>query len=317
MAINTIQYATLFQQALDKQATAKLTSGWMDANAGQVIYNGGKEVKIPKINMDGLGDYDRSTGFQQGAVTLEYETKTMTMDRGRTFMLDSMDVNESNFVANATNVMGQFQAQKVVPEIDAYRYSMIASLAIAATQATGSTVTLATGGNTITTSNVLELLKADIAAIQDIVGGEVPLIISMSALIASTLEQSDKISKQINVTEFQKGEVTTKVQSIDNIPIIKVPSARLKTSYEFYDGRTEGQTIGGFKAADTAKNINWIITPLTAPIAVNKTEKVRIFDPTINQGADAWKLDYRKYHDLWIMDEALKLCRINVEEALV
>lgn len=88
MAINTIAYATLFQQALDKQAVAKLTSGWMDANAGQVIYNGGKEVKIPKINMDGLGDYDRSKGFTDGAVTLEYETKVMTMDRGRSFMLD-------------------------------------------------------------------------------------------------------------------------------------------------------------------------------------------------------------------------------------
>ncbi|WP_236894737.1 hypothetical protein [Clostridium beijerinckii] len=316
MAINTIAYATLFQQALDKQAIAKLTSGWMDANAGQVKYNGGKEVKIPKINMDGLGDYDRSTGFQQGAVTLEYETKTMTMDRGRTFMLDSMDVDESNFVANATNVMGQFQAQKVVPEIDSYRYSRIASLAIAATKAEGSELTLATGGNTVTASNVLELVKADIAAIQDIVGGEVPLVISMSALIASILEQSDKISKQLNVTDFQKGDITTKVNSIDNIPIIKVPSARLKTAYEFYDGKTDGQTVGGFKAATTAKNINWIITPLTAPIAVNKTEKVRIFDPDTNQDADAWKLDYRKYHDLWIMDEALKLCRVNIKEVL-
>ena len=123
MAINTIAYATLFQTALDKQAVAKLTSGWMDANAGQVIYNGGKEVKIPKINMDGLGDYSRAGGFTSGAVTLEYETRTMTMDRGRTFMIDAMDVNESNFVANASNVMGQFQATKVIPEIDAYRYS--------------------------------------------------------------------------------------------------------------------------------------------------------------------------------------------------
>ena len=316
MAVNTIAYATLFQQALDKQAVAKLTSGWMDANAGQVIYNGGKEVKIPKISMDGLGDYDRSKGFADGAIVLEYETKTMTMDRGRTFMLDSMDVNESNFVANATNAMGQFQATKVVPEIDSFRYSKIASLAIEATVAEGSTNVLATGGNTITASNVFELLKADIAAIQDIVGGDVPLVISMSALISSILDQSDKFNKYICSCDFQKGDIQTKVQSVDNIPIIKVPSARLKTAYEFYDGKTSGQTAGGFKVSATAKNINWMITPLTAPIAVNKTDKVRIFDPDTNQDADAWKLDYRKYHDLWIMDEALKLCRINIKEAL-
>ena len=35
---NAIKYAGIFQQNLDKQMTAKLTSGWMEANAGQVIY---------------------------------------------------------------------------------------------------------------------------------------------------------------------------------------------------------------------------------------------------------------------------------------
>ncbi|ADL53218.1 hypothetical protein [Clostridium cellulovorans] len=314
MGNNFSAYVTLFQQALDKQAVAKLTSGWMDANAGQVIYNGGKDIKIPKISMDGLADYNRSTGFTQGAVTLDYETKTMTMDRGRTFLLDSMDVNETNFVVSASNVMGQFQATKVVPEIDAYRYSTIATSCI---DATTSTQVLATGGNTITAANVLELLKADIAAIQDIVGGDVPLVISMSAIISSYLDQSDKINKNISIMDFEKGGITTKVKSIDMIPIIPVPSARLKTKYVFNDGVTSGQTAGGFVADATAKNINWLITPQTAPIAVNKTDKVRIFDPATNQDADAWKLDYRKYHDLWIMDEALKLCRVNIKEALV
>lgn len=304
---NTIAYATLFQQALDKAAVAKLTSGWMDSNAGQVIYNGGKEVKIPKMNMDGLGDYSRANGFTQGSITLEYETKTMTQDRGRTFMLDSMDVNESNFVANATNAMGQFQATKVVPEIDAYRYSKIASLAIAGN--------VASGGNTIDETNVLALLKADITAIEDIVG-DIPLVITMATPIAAILDQNEKISKRLDVTEFTKGDVVTKVKSFDGHPIVKVPSARMKTAYTFYDGKTSGQTAGGFVAAEGAKNVNWIITPMYAPIAVNKTDKIRIFDPNTNQDADAWKLDYRKYHDLWIMDEALKICRVNIKEAL-
>ena len=57
---NTIAYASLFQQNLDKQMTAKLTSGWMEANAGQVIYNGGDEVKIPHLELQGLADYGRS-----------------------------------------------------------------------------------------------------------------------------------------------------------------------------------------------------------------------------------------------------------------
>lgn len=50
MAINTLEYAKIFQTELDKKIEEQLTSAWMDANAGQVKYTGGDEVKIPKIS---------------------------------------------------------------------------------------------------------------------------------------------------------------------------------------------------------------------------------------------------------------------------
>lgn len=37
MAINTLATATLFQTTLDKIAVQEATTGWMDANAGQVL----------------------------------------------------------------------------------------------------------------------------------------------------------------------------------------------------------------------------------------------------------------------------------------
>ena len=129
MSINTIEYAKIFMEALDKQLVADATSGWTEENSGQVQYTGGNEVKIPKIELNGLGTYDRDNGFVQGAVTLTYETKQMTQDRGRTFQLDAIDVDETNFALVAGNVMGEFQRTKVIPEIDAYRYSKIAELA--------------------------------------------------------------------------------------------------------------------------------------------------------------------------------------------
>ena len=89
----------------DKQLVEKSTTGWMEDNAAQVQYNGGAEVKIPKMTMSGLGDYDRNSGFAQGAVAVTYETRTLTQDRGRTFQLDAMDVDETNFAATAGNVM--------------------------------------------------------------------------------------------------------------------------------------------------------------------------------------------------------------------
>lgn len=308
----TSGYAEIFMQELDKQVVAQATSGWMEANAGLVKYNGGKEVKIPIIDMDALGDYDRATGFVDGSVTLTYETKTMTQDRGRTFMLDRMDVDETNFVATAANVMGEFQRTKVIPEIDAYRYSSIATQAI---EKLATYPNAAVGGYTPSASNILTKLKEDIYAIYD-VAGEIPLVITMSMQVAAILENSTELDKMLSVIDFTQGDVKTTVRAIDNNPIIKVPSLRMKTKYVFRDGTSTNQTAGGFVADDDAKTINWIITPRTAPIAVSKTDNIRIFTPEQNQKADAWKIDYRKYHDLWIKDNQFNAIRVNIKEDL-
>ena len=128
--MNTIETATIIQSELDKAAVEQATSGWMEVNEKLVKYTGGAEVKIPSLDMDGMADYDRTNGFVQGSVNFQYETKKMTQDRGRSFSFDENDVDETNFVLTASTVMGEFQRTKVVPEIDAYRYSTIAAACI-------------------------------------------------------------------------------------------------------------------------------------------------------------------------------------------
>ena len=123
MAINTLEMAKIFQQSLDKQMGIEATSGWMESNAVNVKYNGGDTVRMPRISTTGMARYDRDNGFNQGAVTLTYDDYKLTQDRGRTFHLDSMDVDESNFIATAGNVMGEFQRLQVIPEVDAYSHT--------------------------------------------------------------------------------------------------------------------------------------------------------------------------------------------------
>ena len=305
MPINTLEYAGIFQTVLDEQMIAEATSGWMEDNASQVRYTGGNEIKVPKISTNGLGDYDRDEGFTQGSVSLQYQTLVMTQDRGRTFQLDAMDIDETNFVASATNVMAQFQRTQVIPEVDAYRYSKIFALAQAAGKINGTAYTPSE-------SDILKKLKADIAAIQDIVGEAYELVITMSVPCANILEQADKVQKTLNVADFTKGNIATKVLSVDGIPIIKVRSTLMKSAYVFNDGKTTGQTVGGIVPATGAKQINWLITARKAPIAVSKTDTMRIFDPMTNQKANAWKLDYRKYHELWVLDNAKDGIIVNV-----
>ncbi len=307
--MNTLEYAIIFMQELDRLMIQASTSGWMEPNSDMIQYNGGSEVRIATVATDGLGDYDRSKGYPDGAVTLKYKPYTMSQDRGQSFMLDAMDVNETNFIANASNVIGEFQRTHVVPEVDSYRYSRIAQLAIDAKKARG--------GYGPAEATILKELTNDIVMMQDIIGDGIPLVIIMSAITQAILSNNDKISKRLDVSDFTQGGINTKVKSLDGTPIISVPSARLKTKYVFYNEKSEGDKKSGFEADPDAKTINWLIVARTAPIAVSKTDTVRIFDPATNQKAHAWKIDYRKYHDLWVMENKKAAIFANIKEAIV
>lgn len=301
MSFNSFEYATVFMEELDSQLLDQSTTGWMEENAGQVQYNGGAEVKIPKMQMSGLGNYDRDGGFAKGAVTVTYETRKLTQDRGRTFQLDAMDVDEMNFAPTAGTVMREFQNTKVIPEIDAYRYSKIAELAQAAGKARAYTVDVET---------IFENLLQDMTAVRDTVGDGCEMVIAMSAKVAGKLDLAKGGSHILESGTFQQGSVELKVKELDGCPIIRVPSARFQTKYTFLDGVEKAE--GGFAAAADAKGINWIIMVKQAPVAISKTDVTRIFDPMTNQNANAWKIDYRKYHDLWIADNSMDGVFVNV-----
>ncbi len=306
--MNLIETATVIQTTLDKAAVAKATTGWMEVNSELVKYNGGAEVRIPSLDMDGMADYDRKSGFVEGDVEFKYQTRTMTQDRGRSFSFDENDVNETNFGLTASTVMAEFQDKKVVPEIDAYRYSRIATACIAKKKASG--------GYEAEESTVLQKLYYDLAAVREIVGDSTPLVITISMRVSAILAMSEKLSKRLDVTDFEQGAVTLKVRTLDGIPLIPVGADRLKTEYLFRDGKTTGQESGGFAPTEASKSINWMITPRKAPIAVSKTDKMRIFDPETNQKARAWAMDYRKFHDLWIPDRKVDECFVNLKEAI-
>ena len=297
---NNIETATLFQKACDRQLIEGATSGWMEANAGQVKYSGGRDIKIPTLSTDGLGDYDRNNGYPNGKVSLSYQTKQMTMDRGIRFLLDRIDVDESGFIANATAAMSTFQSENVIPEVDAYRYSKLCKY-------------IADAGNsesyTPTASTILSKIKNDITKIQDKCG-TADLVIIMPYTVADILESTDKLQRQINVGQFKQGNIDLTVKTLNGNPIIRVPSARMYSEYTF----NSGAESFGFTKTETAKLINWIICPRTAPIAVSKTDSVKIFDPETTQGADAWTIEYRKFHDIWVKDKQLAAMRASVAE---
>ena len=288
---NTLEFSKIFQPVLDKQIVQEATTGWMEANAGQVKYNGGDEVKIPSMVMDGLGDYNRQTGYVDGDVTLTWNTYKLTQDRGRRFHLDAMEVDETNFVATAGSVMGEFQRTQVIPEIDAFRYSKIATLAKGANNSRDLTVTSA---------NALDELIQDLAVLEDKIGVQSNVIVTLSPLMIQLLAANERFKNLTTEAVLKQGGLDLRLTSVNGNVLRKVTSKSLKSKFVFQDGKTSGQEKGGFAAATGAQDINWLITTQDAPIAISKTDVVRVFDPLTNQNANAWRMDYRKFHDLWI-----------------
>ena len=267
----------------------------MEDNAARVIYNGGSEIKMPKMALKGLAKYDRDDGYVSGAITYSYETMTMGQDRGRRFRIDALDVDESGFALAAANVASEFQRIEVIPEIDAYRYSKLADAASI------------TKTYTPAKSSVLSTLIGQISEVREAVGGDGELVITMARSVYDMLMLSSEVTHSIDAGTFTQGNLDFNVKTICGAAIIPVPSARMKSAYNISE-------TNGFTPADDAVQINWIICPKDAPIAVSKTDNIKIITPEQNQFADAWDIDYRKYHDLFIPDSkksAIAVCKAN------
>lgn len=302
---NTLEYSKIFQTELDKMAVQEMVTGWMDSNSGQVKYSGGKEVKIPKLSVDGLGDYGRTgnTGFVDGSIQFSYETKTMKQDRGRSFSIDANDVDETGFVVTAGAIMGEFQRTKVIPEIDAYRLSVLSALSPESNKEYSYTPAKDT---------IIDKIKLGIKKIrQQGYNGELVIHITYDAMMELEMAALGKLSS----VSFSSGGINTKVPAIDGCPLIETPENRMYSAIQLYDGKTGGQEAGGYVKASNGIQMNFIILPKTTPIAITKQDNMRIFDPQTNQKANAWAMDYRRYHDLWVKDNATNSIYVNYKEA--
>lgn len=88
--------------------------------------------------------------------------------------------------------------------------------------------------------------------------------------------------------------------------IVEVPQSRFYKGIELSDGKTSGQEAGGYDMAADGKEINFLIVTPAAVLQLTKHAKMRVFDPDTNQAADAYKVDYRIYHDAWVLENKVK-----------
>lgn len=263
------KYVPVLDEVYQKAAlTSVLDSDASLAKAGANT----NEIIIPKISMDGLGDYTRNEGYTKGDVSLTNETVKFNYDRGRKFSVDAMD-NEETAEVSFGKLAGEFIRTKVAPEGDAFAFSKICEKEGISKVAAGASF-----------SSGEEVVAALRACTNKMDEDEVPY--------------EDRI---LFITPTNKGLVddldTTKSKEVlaRFSQIILVPQTRFYTAIDLLDGTSENELAGGYKKADNGKEINFLAVHKAAIMKYNKHIAPKVFSPDVNQDGDDWVFTYRKY----------------------
>ena len=286
---NSIALAQRYLPILDEVYKRNSLTSRLDVANNRVRFIGANTVQLYKTSLQGLGDYDRSTGFVSGDATGTWENLSLSQDRGRSFMIDAMDNEETLGMAFGT-LAGEFLRTMVVPEIDAYRFATYSAAA-------GTTANADITGS----SNIPSLIDTAEEVMGD---AEVP----REGNLLFVSEATYKVLKN-NITRYlaNEGGVNRNVEMYNNMEVIRVPKGRFNTQITLYDGTSVGEEAGGFiPTTSTGYPINFMIVHPSAVIQVVKHAIPRIFSPEVNQTADGWKFDYRIYHDAFVEANKVK-----------
>lgn len=268
---NAIELAKKFIPMLDEVYKLSSLTAVLDG-AAELAQQGANanELIIPKLDMQGLGDYNRNSGYVSGDVTLTNETVKCNFDRGRMFTVDYLDNLESAGIAFG-RLSGEFIRTKVVPELDAFRFATYASASGISKVATGAA--LADG------AAVVAALRAAVSEMDE---DEVPQT-ERYLFITPTL-----------LGMVQDMDTTKSREVLQNFAgTVKVPQTRFYTAIEQNDGTSSGEEAGGYKKGTGAANINFMIIHKAAVIQFQKHVAPKIISREQNQTADAYKFGYR------------------------
>ena len=283
---NAITTITKYLPLLDQVYAVASVSAILDTPNALVRETAdAKTVLIAQTSMSGLGDYSRADGFVTGDLTLTWKPYTFEYDRGRTFQIDAMDDMETMGLAFGS-LAGEFVRVKVTPEIAAIRFAKYATNA-------GTTVAATLTNKTAVTA----IATAEV----DMGEKEVSLANCVLFMTPTVYGYVKDDTEHFQRTLVPSENPNRNFGSFDEMPIAKVPQSRFYTAVDTLSGK-DAEAAGGFAKAEGAKDINFMIIDRASVIQLIKHGKIRVFDPDTNQSADAYKVDYRIYHDAWVLE---------------
>lgn len=294
-----LKYAETFAPALEQKYAKELASFELFQSNKQVKFIDAQTIKLPSITLSGYKDHTRgSLGFNQGTITNDWEPKKLAHDRSIEFVIDPMDVDETNKTVSIGNVQNTLEEEQTIPEKDSYVFSKLYSEA----------TTYATNGATISTEALTadNILAQFDSAMEKMDEAGVPgagRLLYVTPKVNKLLKEAKDIQRVMGVTG--EGSVKRSIYDLDDVKIKVVQSARLKSKYNFTEGCV---------AAVDAKQINFILVHPTAVIARDKYSYINAFEPgEDSRTADNYLLQSRFYMDAFLVKNRANGIFINAD----
>lgn len=300
---NSIGLITKYmQEAIDTVLTQEAKTNVL-VNGSKFIDLNFKEtgyVKVMSLLMDGLSDYYRvnnglgsasngystypsNDGYKVGDTSAKWELFQLEYDRGRQFRVDNMD-NEETAGLVIGNLLAEFLRTKVVPEVDAVRFSKMAKKC-----------NVALGNLVSETINANQIIGRFNSAFEWLFEHGVPeeeQVIFVSPNVMTLIRNTTELYKRLTQDEYRNSDVTFTIEKYEGRQIIEVPSNR------FFTGVVT--TDNGYMPSANSYVINFMIASKKAVVPVVKLEKSKIWTPEQVQDFDGYKVNFRMYHDIII-----------------
>ena len=300
---NSIGLITKYmQEAIDTVLTQEAKTNVL-VNGSKFIDLNFKEtgyVKVMSLLMDGLSDYYRvnnglgsasngystypsNDGYKVGDTSAKWELFQLEYDRGRQFRVDNMD-NEETAGLVIGNLLAEFLRTKVVPEVDAVRFSKMAKKC-----------NVALGNLVSETINANQIIGRFNSAFEWLFEHGVPeeeQVIFVSPNVMTLIRNTTELYKRLTQDEYRNSDVTFTIEKYEGRQIIEVPSNR------FFTGVVT--TDNGYMPSENSYVINFMIASKKAVVPVVKLEKSKIWTPEQVQDFDGYKVNFRMYHDIII-----------------
>lgn len=286
----TFNYVEKDGNLLDKKITAGLFTGNLGTPEVDLV-NGGRSFTLRSISTSGLKPHTRGKGFNEGTVEDSKTVYTMGQDRDVEFYIDKQDVDETDQELAMANISKTFIDEKVVPEVDSYRFSRMANYL--------NDENLAIDGDTkkklqveedLTKANVYSQLKAGVAKVRKY--NPANLIGYVSSAVMDALEMSTEFNRSITNQNVGTTALDSRITSLDGVTLVEVwDDSRFKSKFDF---------TGEMKVADDAQDINFEIVAKQAVIPIVKENAVYLFAPGEHTQGDGYLYQNRLYHDFFI-----------------